>query len=127
VADFLGRSVPKGFSGVKPTYLPGVKPESLYKCLPDYVAAGIAAGIPAFSRKLKDFDMGDAVLTAVESRTSAPLRIVRDGSMQATRMRSLYPAGEGAGYAGGIVSAAVDGMKAADAVMEKFYVTRGVL
>jgi uncharacterized FAD-dependent dehydrogenase len=127
VEDFLNKSVSKGFYNVKPTYLPGVKPESLYKCLPDYVAAGIAAGIPAFSRKLKDFDMGDAVLTAVESRTSAPLRIVRDGSMQATRIRGLYPAGEGAGYAGGIVSAAVDGMKAADAVMEKFYVTRGVL
>lgn len=127
VEDFLSKSVPKGFFSVKPTYLPGVKPESLHKCLPDYVAAGVDAGIRAFSRKLKGFDMGDAVLTAVESRTSAPLRIVRDDSMQATRMRGLYPAGEGAGYAGGIVSAAVDGIKAADAVMEKFSNTRGVL
>ena len=123
VEDFLNKSAPKGFGSVKPSYLPGVKAESLYKCLPDYVAAGIAAGIRAFSFKLKGFDMGDAVLTAVESRTSAPLRIVRDNSMQAPRMRGLYPAGEGAGYAGGIVSAAVDGMKAADAVMEKFSVT----
>ncbi|MEN6471822.1 MAG: FAD-dependent protein [Clostridiaceae bacterium] len=125
VENFLNKTEPKGFGGVKPSYMPGVAPRSLYACLPDYVTAGIGAGIRAFSRKLKGFDMSDAVLTAVESRTSSPVRIARGEHMEATRIRSLYPVGEGAGYAGGIVSAAVDGMKAADAVMEKF--CRGVL
>ncbi len=126
VADFLKKTEPKVFTSVKSTYLPGVAPRDLRRCLPEFVAEGVAEGIRAFARKLKGFDMGDAVLTAVESRTSSPVRIVRDETMQVTRMRGLYPAGEGAGYAGGIVSAAVDGMKAAEAVMEK-YSARGAI
>lgn len=125
VEDFLQKNEPKRFGEVTPSYRPGVAPKNLYACLPDYVAEGVAAGIRAFARRLKGFDLGDAVLTAVESRTSSPVRIVRGEDMQAATLKNLYPAGEGAGYAGGIVSAAVDGMKAADAIMEKF--SRGVV
>ena len=127
VEDFLSRAEPKRFGSVKPSYLPGVAAKNLYRCLPDFVAAGVAEGIRAFSRKLKGFDLGDAVLTAVESRTSSPVRIVRDETFQAASIKGLYPAGEGAGYAGGIVSAAVDGMKVAQAVMKKYSVSRGTV
>lgn len=118
LCDFLSGSKPTGFGAVAPTYRPGVANRALADCLPEAVAAGIRAGIGQFASRLKGFDMGDAVLTAVESRTSAPVRILRDASGQATRLRGLYPAGEGAGYAGGIVSAAVDGLRAAQHVME---------
>ena len=77
-------------------------------------------GALAFGRRLRGFDMDDAVLTAVESRSSAPVRILRDEQGEATHMKNLYPCGEGAGYAGGIVSAAVDGMRAAERVMARF-------
>jgi uncharacterized FAD-dependent dehydrogenase len=89
----------------------------LSDCLPDFTAAGVREGLSAFGRQLKGYDMEDAILTAVESRTSAPLRILRDEGMESVSHRGLYPVGEGAGYAGGIVSAAVDGVKAAEAVM----------
>lgn len=117
MCDFLSGQGPTGFGGVPPTYRPGVANRAVAACLPEAVAAGIRAGIGQFAARLRGFDMGDAVLTAVESRTSAPVRVLRDGSGQATRLRGLYPVGEGAGYAGGIVSAAVDGMRAAERVM----------
>lgn len=120
VCDFLTGSAPSGFGAVIPTYRPGVANRSIARCLPEEVAAGIRAGIGQFASRLRGFDMGDAVLTAVESRTSAPVRILRDADGQATRLRGLYPAGEGAGYAGGIVSAAVDGLRAAQRVMEAY-------
>lgn len=114
VADFLTGSDPAPFSGVKPTYRPQAVPRNLKKCLPGTIHRGVADGITAFAKMIRGFDMGDAVLTAPETRTSAPVRIMRDGSGEATRLHGLYPVGEGAGYAGGIVSAAVDGMRAAE-------------
>ncbi|MBS7387913.1 MAG: hypothetical protein KIG30_04995, partial [Eubacteriales bacterium] len=116
----LRKAAPKAFGSVKPTYRPGVCRSDLYQCLPDFVSEGIRAGITAFGRRLKGFDMDDAVITAVESRTSSPVRIQRDEEGCATRMKGLYPVGEGAGYAGGIVSAAVDGMRAAERIMAIF-------
>ncbi len=117
VGDFLRGRAPGQFGDVKPTYRPGVCRSDLYKCLPDFVAEGVKQGISAFGRRLRGFDMDDAVITAVESRTSSPVRIVRGADGCATRMNGLYPVGEGAGYAGGIVSAAVDGMQAAERIM----------
>lgn len=114
VADFLEGCDPRPFGGVTPTYRPQAVPRKLRKCLPSAVHKGIAEGLGAFGRMIKGFDMGDAVLTAVESRTSAPVRINRGENGEATRLHGLYPVGEGAGYAGGIVSAAVDGMRAAE-------------
>ena len=117
VADFMADAEPQAFGAVKPTYRPQTVPRNLKKCLPGTVYRGIKDGIAAFGRQLKGFDMGDAVLTAVESRTSSPVRINRGDTMEATRLKGLYPVGEGAGYAGGIVSAAVDGMKAAERII----------
>ena len=120
VGAFL-RDTASGPSGsVTPTYRPGVRYTKLSDCLPAFAAAGIRDGLTAFGRQLKGYDMADAVLTATESRTSSPLRILRDEKMESVSHRGLYPIGEGAGYAGGIVSAAVDGWKAAEAVMRRF-------
>ena len=105
------------FASVKPTYRPGVKVADMHSVLPDFMYEGIRLGLKDFGRRLKGYDMEDAVITAVESRTSSPVRIPRTETGVATRMAGLYPVGEGAGYAGGIVSAAVDGMKAAEHIM----------
>ena len=120
VGAFLRGETSKPSHSVEPTYRPGVRYTRLEDCLPDFVAAGIKDGVNAFGRQLKGYDMEDAVLTAVESRTSSPLRILRDAAMESVSHKGLYPVGEGAGYAGGIVSAAVDGRKAAEAVMRIF-------
>ena len=117
VADFMAGAAPQAFSGVMPTYRPQAVPRDLKKCLPGTVYKGIKDGISAFGRMIKGFDMGDAVLTAVESRTSSPIRIKRGENGESTRIGGLYPVGEGAGYAGGIVSAAVDGMRAAERII----------
>ncbi|MBO4562301.1 MAG: NAD(P)/FAD-dependent oxidoreductase [Clostridia bacterium] len=126
VADFLSGSEPAPFGAVKPTYRPQAVPRDLKKCLPGAIHRGIAEGITAFARQIKGFDMGDAVLTAVESRTSSPVRIMRDENGEATRLKGLYPVGEGAGYAGGIVSAAVDGMRAAERIIAVYKPERTV-
>ena len=94
----------------------GVHWTDLSGCLPDYVIATIREALPAFDKQIKGFAMDDAVLTGVETRTSAPIRITRSEKCQSLNTRGLYPAGEGAGYAGGILSAAVDGIKVAEAV-----------
>jgi len=120
MGDFLSDNNSGRFGAVKPTYRPNVRIASLNGCLPDDILIGIRDGIRAFSRKLNGFDHYDAVLTAVESRTSAPVRILRDENGEATRLKGLYPVGEGAGYAGGIVSAAVDGIRAAERIMGKY-------
>ena len=120
VGAFLKDTASHVSGSVEPTYRPGVRYTKLSDCLPDFVAAGIRDGLTAFGRQLKGYDMADAVLTAIESRTSSPLRILRDTNMESVSHRGLYPIGEGAGYAGGIVSAAVDGWKAAEAVMRRF-------
>ena len=117
VGDFLKGRKPTGFGDVEPSYRPGVRPADIRRCFPKTIGKGIEDGINAFARRIKGFDMYDAVLTAVESRSSAPIRISRTESGEATRMKGLYPVGEGAGYAGGIVSAAVDGMKAAEHII----------
>lgn len=119
-ADFLSKRPSKGFGGIEPTYRPGTTPCDLSRCLPDFIADGIRKALPVFGRMLKGFDIGDAVLTAVESRTSSCVRIARNADYQSPSARGLFPAGEGAGYAGGIVSAAVDGVRAAEALIGIF-------
>lgn len=117
---FLQKETPRGFGGVTPSYRPGVAARDLWRVLPPFVANGIAEGMKAFGRQLRGFDREDAVLTGVETRTSAPLRILRGEQMESASHAGLYPVGEGAGYAGGIVSAAIDGLKAAETVIQKF-------
>ena len=99
-----------------PSYRPGVTPTDLATCLPDYAITAIREALPAFARQIKGFDRADAVLTGVETRTSSPIRIQRGEDYQSLNTRGLYPAGEGAGFAGGILSAGVDGIRVAEAV-----------
>ena len=116
VGDFLAGRPSTGPGAVIPSYTPGVHWTDLSPCLPDYVIATIREALPAFDRQIKGFAMADAVLTGVETRTSSPIRITRGADGQSLNTRGLYPAGEGAGYAGGILSAAVDGLQVAEAV-----------
>jgi uncharacterized FAD-dependent dehydrogenase len=117
VEDFLAGRASTSLGIVKPSYTPAVTPTDLSTALPDYAIAAIREALPAFDRKIKGYAMGDAVLTAVETRTSSPLRIKRkDDDYQSVNVAGLYPAGEGAGYAGGIYSAAIDGIEVAEAV-----------
>ena len=116
VGDFLANRASVTLGDVVPSYKPGVTPANLADCLPDFVAAAIREALPAFDRQIKGFAMEDAVMTGVETRTSAPLRIARDAGLQSPCTRGLYPAGEGGGYAGGILSAGVDGLRVAEAV-----------
>ena len=99
-----------------PSFTPGVKWTDLSSALPAYAVEAIREALPAFERQIKGFAMPDAVLTGVETRTSSPLRIPRGTDFQSLNVRGLYPAGEGAGYAGGIMSAGVDGIEVAEAV-----------
>ncbi len=117
VGDFLAGRKPRSLGNVAATYRPGVVPCDLKDALPAFVAQGVADGLCAFSRQLIGFDLPDAVLTAVESRTSAPYRILRGENGQSVTAAGLYPVGEGAGYAGGIVSSAIDGLIAAERVV----------
>jgi uncharacterized FAD-dependent dehydrogenase len=117
VGDFLSNRPSKSLGSVVPSYKPAVVPTDLSGCLPDFAIAAIREAIPAFGRQIKGYDMNDAVLTGVETRTSSPIRIKRDDeALQSLNTRGLFPAGEGAGYAGGILSAGVDGIKIAEAV-----------
>jgi uncharacterized FAD-dependent dehydrogenase len=116
VGDFLAGRPSTEFGSVLPSYRPGVRLGDLGTSLPDYAIAAIREALPAFDKQLKGFAMADALLTAVETRTSSPLRIERDDDLQSPSTPGLYPAGEGAGFAGGILSAAVDGLKVAEAV-----------
>ena len=116
VGDFLAARPSTQWGSVAPSYKPGVKLGDLSGALPAYATDAIREALPVFGRKIKGFDMADAVLTGVETRTSAPLRITRGEDFQSTNVRGLYPAGEGAGYAGGILSAGVDGIRVAEAV-----------
>lgn len=116
VGDFLAQRPSTAFGDVQPSYTPGVYLTDLSSALPDYAIAAIREALPAFDKKIKGFAMDDAVLTAVETRTSSPIRIKRNELYQSINTQGLYPAGEGAGYAGGILSAAVDGIKVAEAV-----------
>ena len=120
VGDFLRGRASTGFGSVTPSYQPGVECVDLgatdRAALPDYAIAAIREALPAFERQIPGFAMDDAMLTGVETRTSSPLRVTRAKDRQGLNVRGLYPAGEGAGYAGGIMSAAVDGIETAEAV-----------
>lgn len=118
VGDFI-RDVPsKKLGTIEPSYKPGVTLGDLSLALPSYAIDAIREALPAFGKQIAGFDRDDAVLTGIESRTSSPLRITRDArSLQSLNVRGLYPCGEGAGYAGGILSAGVDGIKVAEAVI----------
>ena len=116
VGDFLAGKPSKSLGAVEPSYTPGVHPTDLSYCLPEFVVKAIREALPAFNQKIRGFAMKDAVMTGVETRTSSPIRIKRGDDFQSINTRGLYPAGEGAGYAGGIFSAGVDGIKVAEAV-----------
>ncbi len=116
VGDFIADRPSTQLGSVTPSYQPSVKLGSLSQALPDYAIEAIREALPAFGKKIKGFDMDDAVLTGVETRTSSPLRMPRGENFQSSNVRGLYPAGEGAGYAGGILSAGVDGIKVAEAL-----------
>lgn len=115
VGDFLSGRASAALGGVAPTYRPGVTPADLRRCLPGYVADTLRSALPLFDRKLRGFASPEALLTGVETRSSSPVRILRGEDLQSP-IRGLYPCGEGAGYAGGITSAAVDGVRVAEAV-----------
>ena len=117
VGDFLEKRPSAGAGEVAPSYRPGVTWTALDKCLPEFVTGSMREALPLLDRRLKGFAHPDAVLTGVETRSSSPVRIRRDETCQ-SNLRGLYPCGEGAGYAGGIMSAAVDGMRCAEAVIE---------
>jgi uncharacterized FAD-dependent dehydrogenase len=116
VADFLAGQPSTALGAVEPSYQPAVTPTDLATALPDYVIAAMREAIPAFDRQIRGFALPDAVLTGVETRTSSPVRITRGTDYQSLNIKGLYPAGEGAGYAGGILSAGVDGIEVAEAV-----------
>ena len=116
VGDFLAQRPSTHWGQVQPSYKPGVKLVDLADVLPDYAVTAMREALPVFGRKIKGYDMPDAVMTGVETRTSSPLKIPRGEDFQSINTRGLYPAGEGASYAGGILSAGVDGIKVAEAV-----------
>ncbi len=118
VGDFLARRKSAGPGEVAPSYRPGVTWGSLDGCLPEFVTGSLREALPLLDRKLRDFAHPDAVLTGVETRSSSPVRVERGADCQ-SNLRGLYPCGEGAGYAGGIMSAAVDGMRCAEALIDK--------
>jgi len=120
LGDFMAGRKTTRFGIVRPTFRPGVTGADLSLCLPPFVADGLREALLTFARQIKGFDLPDAVLTAVESRTSAPVRILRGEDMQSLSHRGVYPVGEGAGYAGGIVTSGVDGLKAAEAIISQF-------
>ncbi|MUG08577.1 NAD(P)/FAD-dependent oxidoreductase [Commensalibacter melissae] len=121
VEDFLLGRVTRTLGSVVPSYKPGVEPDDLAEILPSFVINGIREALPAFNRKLSGFNFADAVMTGVETRTSSPVRIPRMDDGQSVNTSGLYPAGEGAGYAGGIMSAAIDGIKIAEKVAQNIH------
>jgi uncharacterized FAD-dependent dehydrogenase len=118
--DFKEKKVSTSFGEIYPTYRPGATFANLWECLPDYVCDNIVEGITAFGKWLENFDRDDAVLTGVETRTSSPLRITRDEDDFQSNIKGIYPCGEGSGYAGGIMSASIDGLKVAEQIIKTF-------
>ena len=116
VGDFIAGKPSQAFGSVQPSYKPGVHLTDLGLALPAYAIEAMREALPAFDKQIKGYAMHDAVLTGVETRTSSPVRIKRQDNFQSLNTRGLFPAGEGAGYAGGILSAAVDGIKVAEAL-----------
>ncbi len=119
VGDFLANRATTSVGDVKPSYLPGVTWTDLRECLPDFVSESLRGALPMLGCRLHGFDRADAVLTGVESRSSSPVRLLRDATGQSA-IRGIYPCGEGAGYAGGILSAAVDGIRCAEWVLKEW-------
>ena len=120
IGDFINAQPSTTFGSVKPSYTPGVHLTDLATALPEYAITAIREALPAFAKQIKGFDLPDGILTGVETRTSSPIRIKRDDdNLQSINTQGLYPTGEGAGYAGGILSAAVDGIRIAEAVALK--------
>jgi len=128
VGDFLAGRPSTAFDTVLPSYKPGVRPTDLAErgreSLPRYALEAIREALPAFEKQIPGFAMADALLTGVETRTSSPLRIPRGRDLQSMNVAGLYPAGEGAGYAGGIMSAGVDGIEVAEALGAQLLATR---
>ncbi len=120
VEDFFMDQVSSDFTEVIPSYLPGVAPRNLKEILPPFITESLEAGLHEFERKVPGFTKHGAVMTGVETRTSSPLRILRGTNLESISIEGLYPVGEGAGYAGGIVSSAVDGLKVAEMVISKY-------
>ena len=121
VGDFLKDTISTKIGSVEPSYKPGYKFVDLRECLPEFVTDSMKEALVLLDNKLKGFAMNDAILTGVETRSSAPVRIVRDeDTLESINTKSLYPCGEGAGYAGGIITAAVDGIKCAEKVIQKY-------
>jgi len=117
VGDFIRAQASTQLGEVEPSYKPGVQLGDLASALPAYAIEAIREALPAFGKQIRGFDLPDAVLTGVETRTSSPVRVTRDKTtLQSLNTRGLFPAGEGAGYAGGILSAGVDGIRVAEAV-----------
>ena len=123
VGDFVAGRASTALGSVKPSYMPGVTLGDLSSALPAYAIEAMREAFPAFGRKIKGFDMHDAVLTGVETRTSSPIKMSRGEDMQSVNVYGLYPAGEGASYAGGILSAGVDGIRVAEAVARQMLTT----
>ena len=118
VGDFLQSRLTSSFGKVKPSFMPGVKPADIGKLFPGFITETLREGLPLLAKKADFFAEPEAVITAPETRSSSPVRILRGENAQSLSLKGLYPCGEGAGYAGGIVSAAVDGLKCAEAVIE---------
>lgn len=118
VGDFLSGKQSSALGSVQPSYLPGIKMADLRKSLPVFVVSAIQEALPEFEKRIRSFTLADAVLTGIETRTSSPVRILRGKDYQCISIRGLYPAGEGSGYAGGILSSAMDGIKAAEAMIK---------
>ena len=124
VGDFIAGEPSTQLGSVEPSYKPGVLLGDLHSALPAYAIAAVREALPVFGKKIRGFDMHDAVLTGVETRTSSPVKITRGDDFQSLNVRGLYPAGEGASYAGGILSAGVDGIEVAEAVARSITATR---
>jgi len=115
--DLKEGRITREIGDVKPSYKPGYEPGDLRECLPDFVVENIVKGVDYFGTKITKFNRYDAVLTGVETRSSSPLRIERDDNYQ-SNIEGVYPCGEGAGYSGGIMSSAIDGLKVAEKIIE---------
>ncbi|MDU4036852.1 MAG: hypothetical protein E7H15_05960, partial [Lactococcus lactis] len=121
VGDFLDGKASKAMGSVEPSYALGVKPTNLESLFPDYVTQSMREAIVGLDKKMHGFALSDAVMTGVESRSSSPVRINRDEeNFQSVSTKGIYPSGEGAGFAGGIVSAGIDGLKCAEALISEF-------
>lgn len=121
VGDFLNGKKSENLGSVNPSYTPGITLSNIENCLPKYVTESMKEALVYFDKKIKGFGMNDALITGVETRSSSPIRIVRDNeTLESENVKGLYPAGEGAGYAGGIVSSAVDGIKIAEKIINKY-------